>query len=221
MYILSGVSMQFRDLIVGTALAGSSFLTPEAKAQSPEKTAIEQSTQSPQEKVMLGDFDITDYAAYMKQRGFEVNLEKSGVGAYSGTTVTMLEVVSTKKVDGREITVSDYLVHRMGRDFTKDTDGQKYDAGDLESRELTVRDGRRSVEYILGVDYDKKEKHYVALSNVIGTGTRVLPAVSEADAGILLSRIGRDPVSFINAERTDIILSRRDMDGGGKNAPKP
>ncbi|TAL29513.1 MAG: hypothetical protein EPN97_13210 [Alphaproteobacteria bacterium] len=213
--------MQFRDLIVGTVLAGSSFMAPEAKAQPPEKTAIEQTTQSPQEKVMLGDFDITDYADYMKKRGFEINLERSGIGAYSGTTVTMLEVISTRKVDGREITVSDYLVHRMGRDFSRDTDGQKYDAGDLESRELTVRDDRKTVEYILGVDYDQKEKHYVGLSNVIGTGTRVLPAVSEADAGILLGRIGSDPASFINAERADILLSRRDMDGGGKNAPKP
>lgn len=213
--------MKFRDLIIGTALAGSSFVTPEVKAQTPLKDPVEQSERGPQEKIMLGDFDITDYADYMKKRGFEVDLNRSGIGAYSGTTVTMLEVVSTKKVDGREITVSDYLVHRMGRDFGKDTDGQKYDAGDLESRELTVRDDRRTVEYILGVDYDKKEKHYVALSNVIGTGTRMLPAVSEADAGLLLSRIGSDPASFINAERTDIILSRRDMDGGGKNSPKP
>ena len=220
MYILRGFSMKFRDLVVGTVFAGATCIAPETQAQPPEKSAVEQ-TQTPQDKVMLGDFDITDYADYMKQRGFAVDVNRSGVGAYSGTTVTMLEVISTKKVDGREITVSDYLVHRMGRDFGKDTDGQKYDAGDLESRELTVRDDRKTVEYIMGVDYDKKEKHYVALSNVIGTGTRVMPAVSEADAGILLSRISSDPASFINAERTDIILSRRDMDGGGKNVPKP
>jgi hypothetical protein len=216
--------MKFRDLVIGTAFAGSTILGQEAKPQSaipPEPAKSELAAKSPQEKVMLGDFDISDYAAYMKKRGFEVNLDKSGVGAYSGTTVTMLEVVSTKKIDGREITVSDYLVHRMGRDFGKDDDGQNYDVGDMESRELTVRDDRKSVEYILGVDYDKHEKHYVALSNVIGTGTRVMPAVTEADAGILLSRIGNDPASFINAERADIILSRRDMDGGGKNAPKP
>lgn len=214
--------MNFKDLIVGTAIAGSTFFGGGGAQAQESAPATEQKAQTAQDKVMLGDFDITEYADFMKKRGFEVQLDKSGVGVYAGTEVAMLEVVSTRKVDGYEITVSDYLLHRAGRDFTKESDGQKYDAGDLESRELTVKGtNQQSFEYRLNMDYNEREKHYSAVSNVIGTGTRTLPHVSESDGALLLSRIAGNPGAFIQAERTDIQISRRDADGGGRNAPQP
>jgi len=201
--------MKFKDLVVGTALMGSCFLGDGAQAQQTATPETETVQKNAQDKVMLGDFEITDYAEVMKKRGFEVQLDKSGIGVYQGTDVPMLQIISTKKVDGRDITVTDYLVHRGGRDFDKQSDVMAFDMGDLESRDLAVKGAQQQLEYTLTVDYDTKNKNYRALSNVVGTGTREMPAVS-----------GTDPAGFIDAERRDMILSRRDMDGGGKPAPK-
>lgn len=213
--------MRLKDLFVTTAIAGSSLLGTVAKAQDSKSPATEQTQVQTQDTVLLGDFDITDYAEAMEKRGFDVQLDRSGVGVYRGTSVPMLEVVSTRKVGDDEITVTDYLIHRQGRDFDKNTsDGDKYGPGDLESRELTVKDARKSVEYTLNVDYNAKDKSYFAVSNVVGTGTREIPAMTASDATLLLSRIGSNPESFIAAEGNDIRISRRDADGGGKNQPK-
>lgn len=211
--------MKFKDVVVGAAIIGSSFLGDGAQAQTADSSARTEQ-KATQDKVMLGDFDITDYADVMKKRGFEVQLDKSGVGVYQGTDVPMLQIISTRKVDGRDITVTDYLVHRGGRDFDKTSDGMAFDMGDLEQRDLSVKGAQQQLEYTLNVDYDTKNKNYRALSNVIGTGTRELPSVSGSDATLLLSRIAADPAGFVEAERKDMIISRRDVDGGGRTAPK-
>jgi hypothetical protein len=217
---IAGEAMKLKDIVVGAAIAGSSFLSPEAKGQDTTQAKTEQTQKTNEDTVLLGDFDITAYAEVMKQRGFTIDLEKSGIGVYAGTTVPMLQVISKKTVEGREISVTDYLVHRGGRDFKKGEDGMKYDAGDLETRELMVKSPGGGLEYMMTVDYNEEQKTYGAVSKVIGTGSRFMPNVSSSDATLLLGRVSANPGAFIDAERADIIISRRNVDGY-KNTPQP